>query len=86
MTTKPSSDYYRRRAIAKKIMREGTGLQPALMTDKHLMLRLRSHCMMMLSWMEEENITVPELARAAWEADAIACELDVREHQLSLFG
>jgi len=79
-----NSDYYRRRAVCRKILAEGTGLQPDRMTTTAINDRLRSHISMLTALMGTASIADPPLARAIVELDALYTELFMRGVQITL--
>jgi hypothetical protein len=78
-----SSQYYRNRAICRKIMAEGTGLAVDRMTIRALHVRLQQQAAMILTYVAEQDVSSPPLARAAWELDALSAEIYLRGVQLT---
>lgn len=79
-----SSQYYRNRAICRKIMAEGTGLAVDRMSTRQLHVRLQEQAALILTYVAEQDVSSPPLARAAWELDALSAEIFLRGVQLTL--
>lgn len=80
-----SRHYWIERAIARKVLREGTGLAVDQMTDEALVKRLAVQ--LEAAWsaiLAADGANVP-LARALWEIRAIWLETQHRGAQLALF-
>lgn len=75
------SDFYRNRAICRKILAEGTGLVPERMTEKALKDRLDLCIEMLILHATDMTITSPPLARAVADIDRVFSELFTRTAQ-----
>lgn len=76
--------WYVKRAVTRKIIREGTGLRPGRMTLPACWERAEGHALLICTKVMETNIADPELARACIELMLLLDEIKMRGVQYQL--